>query len=213
MNDLTSSDVKKHPGWISFLLDFGPLVAFFVAFKLGQSDADPFQGILYGTVTFMITITAAILFSLVAFKRVTPMQWISAVLILGFGALTIYLHDPVFIQIKPTIIYLGFAALLLGGWMRKKPLLRYAFAAAFEGLNEEGWLKLSRNWGLFFVAMALTNEAIRAWFSFEMWLTVKTWGLTILSLLFGIANFPMLLKHGFSVEESTEAAAPPPGTE
>lgn len=213
MNESTSSGVKKQSGWISFLLDFGPLVAFFVAFKLGQSDVDPFQGILYGTVTFMVTITASILISLIAFKRVTPMQWISAVLILGFGALTIYLHDPVFIQIKPTIIYLGFATLLLGGWMRGKPLLRYAFAAAFEGLSEEGWLKLSRNWGLFFVVMALTNEAMRAWLSFEMWLTVKTWGLTILSLLFGVANFPMLLKNGLSVEESTEAAAPPPGAE
>ena len=213
MSEATSADGEKTSGWISFLLDFGPLVAFFVAFKLGQSDTDPFQGILYGTVTFMVTITAAILFSLIVFKRVTPMQWISAVLILGFGALTIYLHDPVFIQLKPTIIYLGFAALLLGGWLRKKPLLRYAFAAAFEGLNEEGWLKLSRNWGLFFLAMALTNEAMRAWMTFEMWLTVKTWGLTILSLVFGIANFPMLLKHGFSVEESAEAVAPPPGAE
>lgn len=213
MNQLATKDGKHQSGWISFLLDFGPLVAFFAAFKLGQSDTDFFQGILIGTVTFMVTITASILISLIVFKRITPMQWISAVLILGFGALTIYLHDPVFIQIKPTIIYLGFATLLLGGWIRGKPMLRYAFAAAFEGLSEEGWLKLSRNWGLFFIAMALTNEALRAWFSFEMWLTVKTWGLTILSLLFGIANFPMLLKHGVSFEEVSEATAPPPGSE
>ena len=186
MSKAASSGEKQQSGWMSFLLDFGPLVAFFAAFKLGQSDTDPFQGILYGTITFMVTITIAIVVSMLLFKKVTPMQWISAVLILGFGALTVYLHDPVFIQVKPTIIYLGFAALLLGGWVRGKPLLRYAFAAAFDGLNEEGWLKLSRNWGLFFVAMALTNEAMRAWLSFEMWLTVKTWGLTVLSLLFGL---------------------------
>jgi len=213
MSKAASSGEKQQSGWMSFLLDFGPLVAFFAAFKLGQSDTDPFQGILYGTITFMVTITIAIVVSMLLFKKVTPMQWISAVLILGFGALTVYLHDPVFIQVKPTIIYLGFAALLLGGWVRGKPLLRYAFAAAFDGLNEEGWLKLSRNWGLFFVAMALTNEAMRAWLSFEMWLTVKTWGLTVLSLLFGLANIPMLLKHGLALEEASDASAPPAGGE
>ncbi|MBC2777688.1 inner membrane-spanning protein YciB [Parasphingopyxis marina] len=213
MTDAEPSKSKAQSGWISFLLDFGPLVAFFTAFKLAQSDEDPFQGILIGTITFMVAITAAIVFSVIAYKKVTPMQWISAVLILGFGALTVYLHDPVFIQIKPTIIYLGFAALLLGGWLRGTPMLRYAFAAAFQGLTEKGWLKLSRNWGLFFVFMALANEAMRASLSFEMWLTVKTWGLTVLSLLFGIANIPMLLKHGFTLEEASEAAAPPAGGE
>jgi intracellular septation protein len=213
MNKSTAPGEKRPSGWISFLLDFGPLVAFFVAFKFGQSDVDPFQGILYGTITFMVTITAAILVSFLVFKRVTPMQWISAVLILGFGALTIYLHDPVFIQMKPTIIYLGFAALLLGGWIRRKALLKYAFAAAFKGLTEEGWLTLSRNWGLFFVIMALTNEVMRASLSFEMWLTIKTWGLTLLSLLFGFANIPMLLKHGLALDEPSEAAVPPPGVE
>ncbi len=208
MTEATEKSPKKHPGWVSFLLDFGPLLAFFLAFKLGQSDVDPFQGILYGTVTFMVTITAAILYSVIVLKGVTPMQWISAVLILGFGALTIYLHDPVFIQLKPTIIYLGFAALLLGGWMRGSPLLKHVFSAAFTGLNEEGWLKLSRNWGLFFIFMAATNEVMRATLSFESWLTIKTWGLTILSLLFGFANVPMLLKHGLDVEEAKDAPIP-----
>ncbi|MCA1749359.1 MAG: septation protein IspZ [Sphingomonadales bacterium] len=183
----------------------------FLAFKLGQTEGEPFRGILIGTVTFMVAITAAIVFSMIAYRKVTPMQWLSAVLILGFGALTVYLHDPVFIQVKPTIIYSGFALLLLGGWLRGAALLQYVFAAAFKGLTREGWLKLSRNWGLFFVAMALANEAMRATLSFEMWLTVKTWGLTLVSLAFGFAQIPMLLKHGLVVEETKDAAAPPVG--
>jgi len=213
MEETKAPPPKPKAGWMSFLLDFGPLVAFFVAYKFGQSDSDAFRGIVFGTVTFMIAMIAAVVISMIVLKRVTPMQWISAVLILGFGGLTVYLHDPVFIQIKPTIIYVGFAALLLVGWLRGKALLRYAFAAAFQGLTEEGWLKLSRNWGLFFVFMAITNEALRSTLSFEMWLTVKTWGLTILSLIFGFANIPMLLKHGLATGEATDAAAPPAGTE
>ena len=75
---------------------------------------------------------------------------LSTALIVGFGGLTIWLQDERFIQIKPTAIYLLFGVLLIGGWMRGKALLQILLEAAFEGLDREGWLKLSRNWGLFF---------------------------------------------------------------
>jgi intracellular septation protein len=121
--------------------------------------------------------------------------------VIGFGALTIYFHDARFIQIKPTIIYAAFAALLLGGWLRGKPLLKYLLQAAYDGLNDTGWLALSRNWGLFFVGMALTNEALRATLDFDMWLTVKTWGVTGLSFLFAMSQVPLLLRHGLILKD------------
>ena len=197
------SDKARQPhGSLGFILDFGPLLAFFIAYKL--------SGIIIGTAVFMVAIVVALAVSLVKLKRVSPMTWISAVLVIGFGGLTLYLNDPRFIQIKPTIIYAGFALLLFAGLAAGKPLLRYVFGPIFEGLTETGWLKLSRNWALFFAAMAVANELLRAQLSFEAWLTVKVWGVTALSLLFAFANIPMLMRHGFSVPDPKEDTPIPP---
>ena len=196
-----SIQTKPHAG-LSFALDFGPLLAFFIAYKL--------TGIIVGTGVFMAAIVVALVVSVIVLKRVSPMTWISAVLVVGFGGLTIYLNDPRFIQLKPTIIYSGFALLLFAGLAARKPLLRYVFGPIFEGLNEAGWLKLSRNWAIFFAAMAVVNEGLRAWLSFDAWLTVKVWGVTILSMAFALANIPLLLRHGFSVAEVKEEPPIPP---
>jgi intracellular septation protein len=190
-------------GVTGFLLDFGPLLLFFIAYK--------WRGIVFSTLTFMVAIVAALVFSLLRYRRVSPMMVISAVLILGFGGLTIYLHDQRFIQMKPTIIYAGFALFLGVGLLLRRPLLKYLFGPVFEGLDEEGWLKLSRNWAVFFAFMAVLNEVLRATVSFDAWLTAKVWGATALSLLFGMANIPMLLRHGLTVDAPADKApgAPP----
>jgi intracellular septation protein len=85
-------------------------------------------------------------------------------------------------------------------------LLKYLFGPVFEGLDEAGWLKLSRNWAFFFAFMAVLNEVLRATVSFDAWLTAKVWGATALSLLFGMANIPMLLRHGLTVEAPADEA-------
>jgi intracellular septation protein len=185
-----------------FLLDFGPLLLFFVAYKM--------RGIIFSTAVFVVAIVAALAFSLIRYRRVSPMTWISAVLIIGFGGLTIYLHDQRFIQMKPTIIYAGFAVFLFAGLLFGKPLLKYLFGPVFEGLDETGWLKLTRNWACFFAAMAVFNEALRATVSFDTWLTVKVWGATAASVLFGMANVPMLMRHGLTFEDKAEEPPVPP---
>src|SRR3546814_17425666 len=82
--------------------------------------------------------------------------------------------------------------MLFGGLAKKKPLLKYLLQAAYDGLSDEGWLKLSRNWAFFFAFMALLNEALRAFLPFDTWLTLKVWAVTALSFLFALANVPML---------------------
>jgi len=181
----------KGESWLPMALDFGPLLVFFLVTK--------FVGMFAGTGAFMAAIAVAVLVSKLRLGRVSPMLWLSAVLVLFFGALTLYFHDPKFIQAKPTIIYAFFAAMLLGGWMRGRPLLRYLLQSAYSGLSETGWLKLSRNWGLFFAVLALANEAMRATLSFDAWLTVKVWGVTVASMVFAMANLPMLMKHGLDM--------------
>ena len=204
------ADKKKPHGLLTFLLDFGPLLAFFVAYKIGEGRIGALSATIFGTVVFMVAITISLAVSLYKLGRVSPMSWVSAILVVGFGGLTIYFHDPKFIQVKPTIIYSGFALLLFGGLAAGRPLLKYLFGPIFEGLSEAGWLKLTRNWALFFAAMAILNEVLRAALSFDAWLTVKVWGITILSLLFAFANIPMLMRHGFSPAEAKEDPPIPP---
>jgi intracellular septation protein len=198
------SEAKKPSGALNFALDFGPLLLFFVASKLGSSDADPKQGAIVGTAVFMAAIVLAAIVSRMKLGRISPMLKLTAALGVFFGGLTIWFNDERFIQIKPTIIYAFFAILLIGGWMRGKALLKYVLEAAFEGLTDEGWLKLSLSWGVFFLFLAVANEAMRAWVDFDLWLTLKVWGVTALTFLFSMANIPMLLKHGLKLGDEQE---------
>lgn len=189
-------------------LDFGPLLIFFLTYKGAGwfwGSGNPVTAMMVSTGAFMAAIVIAVIISKVKLGRVSPMLWLSAMLILFFGGLTIYFHDQRFIQIKPTIIYAFFAAMLFAGLMRGKPLLKYLLQAAYDGLTDEGWRKLSRNWAFFFVAMAVANEAMRRSMSFDAWLAVKVWGVTIVSLLFAAANVPMLLRHGLSLGEKLDS--------
>ncbi len=128
--------------------------------------------------------------------RVSPMLWLSAILVVGFGALTMWFHDERFIQMKPTIIYAGLGLLLLGGVALGKPLIKYVLENGLDGLNDRGWMLLSRNWGLFFIVMAVLNEIMRATLSFDTWLTLKVWALIPLSLAFGASQIPMMTREG-----------------
>lgn len=207
--DVTVDGAPVAPGpkgesWLPMALDFGPLLVFFLGYRLARwhfGEGNPITATLVSTAAFMLAIAIAVLISKIKLGKVSPMLWLSAVLVIFFGALTLYFRNPSFIQIKPTIIYAFFAVMLLGGWMRGKPLLRYLLQSAYNGLSEAGWLKLSRNWGLFFLALAVANEAMRATMSFDTWLTVKVWGVTIVSMVFAAANLPMLMKHGLNLGE------------
>lgn len=198
-------DAKKAPAWLSFITDFAPLLIFFIVYQLNAPDGEgqtvqTLYAITYSTGAFMLAAVAALALSLWKTGRVSPMLMLSVILIVGFGALTIYFQDETFIQIKPTIIYGFFAAVLFGGLLRGKAVLKYLLHVAFEGLSDEGWIKLSRNWAIFFVFLAGLNEVLRAILSFDNWLTVKVWGIPAISFLFTFTQIPMLMRHGFAAD-------------
>jgi intracellular septation protein len=199
----------KKGGVLPFLIDFGPLLIFFAVFKLTQDGDGAFAATaaaIRGTFAFMIAIAVALVVSKWKLGKISPMLWMSAVLVLGFGALTIYFHDEKFIQLKPTIIYAGFSAILLGGWWRGRPMLKYLLEAAYDGLDQDGWMKLSRNWGLFFGGLALANEAMRGFMDFDLWLTVKVWGMTAVTFLFAMSQLPLMMRHGLTLGDAAEDA-------
>jgi intracellular septation protein len=199
---------KPEPqGTMRLLVDFGPLIVFFATYKIAGAGL---HGVLVATGAFMAAIVISATAALMTFRRLTPMLWLSAILILSFGAITLYLRDPSFIQMKPTIYYVLLAGFLFAGLLRGKPLLRWLFGPVFPGLTEEGWLKLSRNWALFFVVLAIANEILRATVDFDTWLTLKVWGVTIVSFVFAMANMPMLLRHGLDPEKKDAALTETP---
>jgi intracellular septation protein len=185
---------RQNPAWLPIALDYVPLLIFFVGYKL--------FGIFSGTGLFMAAIAAAVVISKWRLGRISPMMWISSILVIVFGGLTIWLHDPKFIQIKPTMIYGVIAGMLFFGLARGQPLLKYVLEHGYDGLSDRGWLLLSRNWAWFFLGMAVLNEGLRAYLSFDAWLTIKVWGITILSFLFAAANMPMLMRHGLGKDEA-----------
>ena len=205
---------KPKSGWLNVVVDYGPLLVFFLAYKYfapdGEDAAGQILAVVKGTAAFIVAALAAFAISRWRLGRASPMLWLSTVLIVGFGALTIYFQDQRFIQWKPTVIYVGFGVLLLAGWMRGKALLKVLLEAAFEGLNDEGWLKLSRNWGYFFLFLAVLNTALLYALDFESWLAAKLWLFLPLSFLFTFTQLPMLLRHGLAIDDEKEVVQNPP---
>jgi intracellular septation protein len=201
-------------GWLNVLVDYGPLLVFFLTYRWfapeGEDIAGEIFAVIRGTGAFIAAAIAALAFSKFYLGKVSPMLLLSTALIVGFGTLTIYLHDEFWVQLKPTIIYLLFGVALLIGWWRGKALLQTLLEAAFDGLNHEGWLKLSRNWGVFFLFLAALNETLRMALSFGDWLAAKLYVFLPLSFLFTFTQLPMLLRHGLNIEDKAEVLENPP---
>lgn len=206
---------KQKSGWLNLVVDYGPVIVFFAIYKY-YSPADrensvaEVLAVIKGTVSFMVAAVIALLVSKWKLGKVSPMLWLSTLLIVGFGGLTVLLHDPIWIQVKPTAIYLLFGVTLLVGVWRGKALLKILLEAAFEGLDDAGWMKLSRNWGLFFLVLAAVNEALRHSLSFGDWIAAKLWVFLPATFLFTFAQIPMLMRHGLAAEEQAEVLENPP---
>lgn len=214
------NDVKPKPksGWLNVAVDYGPLLVFFLTYKYFSPETDgdmsgEIFAVIRGTGAFILAAVIALAVSKWRLGKVSPMLWLSTAMIVGFGALTIYFQDERFIQWKPTIVYALFAVLLLAGYAKRKSLLKVLLESAFEGLTDEGWLKLSRNWGVFFILLGVLNTALIYALSFESWLAAKLWLFLPLTFLFTFTQVPMLMRHGLALgdEEDVVEEAPPPG--
>lgn len=207
---------RKPSGWLNVAIDYGPILVFFLVYRWSkpaeESPSAEIFAVIQSTGAFIVAAIAALVFSKWKLGKVSPMLMLSTALIVGFGALTIWLRDERFIQLKPTIIYVLFAVALIVGWLRGKALLQILLEAAFEGLDREGWLKLSRNWGLFFLFLAGLNEGLRQALPFGDWLWAKLWVFMPLSFLFTFTQIPMLLRHGLAAEGLKEEEKTPPPT-
>lgn len=192
---------KAEPqGGAKLLIDLGPLLIFFLVNFFAPVPA--VLKIFVATGAFMVAIVAAMIFSALRYRRISPLLWFSGVMVVILGGLTIWLHDRTFIQMKPTIYYALVAGLLGFGLATGRPLLQQVLGGAYPGLDAVGWRKLTRNWAVFFAFMAVLNEAVWRSTSWDFWIGFKLWGALPLTFLFAAANIPMLLKHGLMKEDA-----------
>ena len=195
------SEKKESGSGSQLLIDVGPLLVFFAANFFAPVPAA--LKIFAATGAFMAAMVAAMIYSALRFRRISPMLWFSGVLVVVMGGVTIWLHDETFIKMKPTFYYLLVAALLAFGLFTGRPLLKRVLGSSYPGLDEDGWRKLTRNWALFFAFMAVLNEGVWRNTTTDFWVGFKLWGAIPLTFLFALANIPMLLKHGLNREQAT----------
>jgi len=221
------SGERSSPG-LRMAVDYAPLIVFFLVNFLAPAApmmrlVGSLSGFLDGmdrvgalviarvicaTAAFIVATIAAMIVSRVKLGTISPMLWISGGLVVVFGGLTLWFHDPRFIQMKPTIVYATFACVLAFGLFTGRPLLEGLLGSAYPGLTAVGWRKLTRNWTGFFIGMACLNEVVWRNTDWDFWVGFKLWGAIPLTLGFALANIPMLMRHGLEMEKDAIVETP-----
>ncbi len=181
---------------LKLLLDFGPLLLFFLVY--GRSD-------LY-TATAVLMVASSVSFVLLwrLERRVPVMPLVNVVFISVFGGLTLWLESEIFIKIKPTLIYGLFALLLVGGRLLGRQPLRVAFGPMLA-LTEQGWTLLTWRWAGFFVVLAGVNEIAWRILTTDQWVALKTFGFIPIVLIFALLQTPLMTRY--KLPEETDSAS------
>jgi intracellular septation protein len=183
---------KNAPKWIKPLVDFGPLAVFFVAYKMG--------GLMAATLALIVATLVALAIGYWATRRLAAMPLVTAIIVVIFGGLTLWLNDGVFIKMKPTIVQGIFALLLFGGLILKRPTLQYVMGEALR-LSDSGWRQLTLRFALFFTFMAILNEIVWRNVSEDLWIDFKVFGIFGLTILFTLAQMPLMKRHMIETTE------------
>ncbi len=176
----------KAPSWVRPVVDYGPLVAFVVAYW--RFD------LFVATATLMAATAGALGLSLIVARRVPVMPLVTAAVVGVFGGLTLWLNDETFIKMKPTIIQALFAASLLGGLLFGRCLLKPLLGASWP-MDETGWRRLTFRFGLFFAGMAVLNEVVWRTQTTDVWVAFKVFGIMALTFVFMLTQLPLMQRH------------------
>ncbi len=172
---------------IKFILDFLPLAGFLIGYKL--------YDLFVGTAAIMLLTVITLLISWLMERKIPLLPLISGIFVSIMGALTLYLHNDLFIKIRPTLVNLLFAGiLLLGAYGWKKGLLKPLFGMAFE-LSDTGWIVLSKRWGFFFVFLAAANELVWRHFPTDVWVNYKVFGVMAMTFVFTLSQALMMQRY------------------
>ena len=196
---------RKINGGLKTALEFGPILAFFVAyiwlkdraFTIGGTDYDGFIVVTAGFIPIFL-VSIGILWALTG--HLSKMQAMTAILITVFGGLSIWFNDPKFFKMKPTMIYLLFGGILGVGLLQGKSYLQTVMDTMMP-LTHEGWMILTRRIMLFFFGLAILNEIIWRTQSEETWVYFKTFGLTAAIFIFFITQSKLFSQYSSEPKE------------
>ena len=173
--------------FIKLFIDIGPLAVFFIYYKV---SGDLIEAIL----PLMLATIISVVISYILEKRIPIMPTLGAGIVVIFGGLTIIFDNKIFIFMKPTIINIIFAAILYGGIILKKPLLKYLLGSALK-LEDEGSTILTQRWTAFFIALAVLNEIVWRTMSEDFWVSFKVFGILPITFIFTMTQFPLIKKY------------------
>ena len=177
---------ETEKNWVKPATEYGPLAVFLITYYGA--------GIYAATAALMGATAIALTFSFVINRRLPLMPIITAVIVGIFGALTLIFQDDTFIKVKPTIVYVLFASILITGLVLGKPLLKIVMGTAWP-MTDRGWHLVTRRFSIFFIAMAIVNEFVWRTQTLEFWVNFKVWGGIGLTLIFALSLTPTLNRH------------------
>ena len=197
---------KQVSNGLKSALEFGPVALFFIAYiwlkdEVFQFDGTEYEGFIIVTAGF---VPLMILSTLALWKltgTLSKMQIFTVVLVTVFGGLSVWQNDKSFLQMKPTILYLLFAAILGFGLLRKQSYLQYMMGEMMP-LQDRGWMILTQRMALLFLALAVLNELIWRNMSEETWVYFKTFGLPMGIFSFFIFQGGLFKEH--AIRDDTE---------
>jgi intracellular septation protein len=203
----TPAEKKLNP-FLKLGLEIGPLILFFLAKARGEKMAASWPiitalggPIFFATATFIVATLLALAVSYALTRRLPLMPFVTAIVVVIFGGLTLWLHDETFIKIKPTIIYCLFGGVLLGGLVFGRSLMGYVFDAVFK-LSDEGWRKLTLRWGLFFFGLAVLNEVVWRSVSTDTWVTFKVFAILPITFVFALLQLRLINRYSLEDKEA-----------
>ena len=181
---------------LKLVLELGPLALFFLVYSK--------FGIFAATAVMMVTVLITLGVSYWKLRRIPIMPLVTAAIVTIFGSMTLIFHDETLIKIKPTVLYLLFSGALFFGIAFKKPMLQIMFDGALH-LTEAGWRILTWRWAVFFLVLAMLNEAVWRSVTTQHWVTFKSFGFLPLTVLFALAQAPLISKYEAKGGEEGEA--------
>jgi len=175
--------------FLKFIADFGPLLIFFtIYYKSGNNLSVAIPPLIISTIIAVVAIY-------IIEKKIPYIPLVGGFVISLFGGLTLYFDNPVFLYMKPTIINIIFALVLITGKIFfNKNFLKFFFKTAFQ-LDELGWNKLNYRWAYFFIFLAILNEIVWRTQPETTWVNFKVWGILPITFIFTALQLPMINKH------------------